>query len=105
MRETLQATSGCERAGSGGEAGIHPADLLHLAAAPTFALIAVLTGIFGRGAHDGLCSAAGAWPLSGMVPMYLLMCIFHMMPWLRLIFRQNDGGPHTCRRSRLDAAG
>jgi hypothetical protein len=32
-----------------------------------------------------LCSIANASPLSGMVPMYLLMSVFHLPPWLKLI--------------------
>jgi hypothetical protein len=62
------------------------ADWLCLAAAPTFAIMALLTGVFGGGPPDVLCSAAqDASPLSGMVPMYLLMSAFHSAPWLRLI--------------------
>jgi hypothetical protein len=61
------------------------ADWLSLAAAPTFAVMALLTGVFGGGAPDMLCSAAHGWPLGGMVPMYLLMSAFHLAPWLRLI--------------------
>jgi len=62
------------------------ADWLSLAAAPTFAVMALLTGVLGGGAPDMLCSAAhGASPLSGMVPMYLLMSAFHSSPWLKLI--------------------
>jgi hypothetical protein len=62
------------------------ADWLHLAAAPTFAAMALLTGVFGGGGSDMLCSATqGAWPLSGMVPMYALMSAFHAAPWLKLI--------------------
>ena len=35
-----------------------------------------------------LCSAAhGALPLNGMAPMYLLMCVFHLAPWVKLISR------------------
>ncbi len=51
------------------------ADGLALAAAPTFAIMAVLTGVLGGGPPDMLCSAAqqDASLLSGMVPMYLLM--------------------------------
>jgi hypothetical protein len=61
------------------------ADWLGLAAAPTFAIIALLTGLFG-GAPDALCSAMqGTSPLSGMVPMYLLMTAFHAAPWVRLV--------------------
>jgi hypothetical protein len=62
--------------------------LLSLAAAPTFAAMALLTGI-----HDGsmpgmLCSAAhGGSSLTGMVPMYLLIAAFHFGPRLRLLSR------------------
>jgi len=59
------------------------ADFLYLAAAPTFALMALLTGILGGGSPDVLCSSAS--PLSGMLPMYLLMSAFHLAPWLKLI--------------------
>jgi len=62
------------------------ADWLGLAAAPTFALMALLTGIFGAGMPDMLCSATQqASPLGGMVPMYVLMSAFHSAPWLKLI--------------------
>jgi hypothetical protein len=59
--------------------------LLSLAAAPIFAMMALLTGVLGGGPVDALCSVAGASPLSGMVPMYLLMSAFHLAPWLKLI--------------------
>jgi hypothetical protein len=67
--------------------GIAHADgLLSLAAAPAFAIMALLTGIWDGGMPGMLCSAAhGASPLTGMVPMYLLMSAFHSAPWLRLI--------------------
>lgn len=59
---------------------------LRLAASPTFAAMALLTAVHGGGPADLLCSAAhGASPLSGMVPMYALMSVFHSTPWLRLI--------------------
>lgn len=57
--------------------------LLSLAAAPTFASMALLTGVLGSA--DMLCSSVKASPLSGMVLMYLLMAAFHLAPWLRLI--------------------
>ena len=64
------------------------ADWLCLAAAPTFAIMALLTGV-GGGSTDMLCSAAQqASPLSGMVPMYVLMSCFHSAPWLKLISRR-----------------
>jgi hypothetical protein len=56
---------------------------LYLAAAPTFATMALLTGVLGSA--DALCSTASASPLGGMVPMYLLMSAFHLAPWLKLI--------------------
>lgn len=59
------------------------ADWLYLAAAPTFAIMALLTGVLG-GPTDLLCSA-GSLPLSGMTPMYLLMSAFHLAPWLKLV--------------------
>lgn len=62
------------------------ADWLSLAAAPTFAFMALLTAVPGDGPLDMLCSAMpGASPFSGMVFMYLLMSAFHLRPWLRLI--------------------
>ena len=64
------------------------ADWLSLAAAPTFAVMALLTGVFG-GQTDMLCAALqGTSPLNGMAAMYLLMCAFHLAPWLRLIGRR-----------------
>jgi hypothetical protein len=61
---------------------------LYLAATPTFAIMAVLTSVSGENA-DMICSAAhGAWPLSGMVPMYVLMSAFHSAPWLKWILRR-----------------
>ena len=57
---------------------------LSLAAAPTFAVMAVLTH-FGGGPLDTLCSTGAASHLSGMVPMYLLMSALHSAPWLKLI--------------------
>jgi hypothetical protein len=68
-------------------AGHGAADFLSLAAAPTFAVVALLTGFPGGGAMDPICSAAHGGVLDGMVPMYLLMSAFHLAPWLRMIFR------------------
>jgi hypothetical protein len=69
------------------------ADFLYLAAAPTFAIMALLAGV-GGAAPDVLCSAARtASPLTGMLPMYLLMSAFHLAPWLKLISGRR-GGTH-----------
>jgi hypothetical protein len=79
-----ETAGGC--AESGDAAALGAADWLCLAAAPTFAIMALLTGILGGGSPDMLCSAAhGASPLSGMVPMYALMSAFHAAPWLKLV--------------------
>ena len=66
-------------------AAVGVARWLCLAATPTFAIMALLTGL-DRNPMDSLCSSGSAAPLSGMVPMYLLMSVFHSPPWLKLIF-------------------
>ena len=79
---------------SGHAPALGAAGWLSLAAAPTFAIMALLTGV-GSGPPDMLCSAApDASPLSGMVPMYLLMSAFHSAPWLKLISSRR---PRACR--------
>jgi hypothetical protein len=75
----------------GVSAALGAADFLYLAATPTFAIMALLTTILGGGSADALCSIAGASPLSGMAPMYLLMSAFHLAPWLKLIARRRSG--------------
>jgi hypothetical protein len=59
------------------------ADWLGLAAAPVFAMMAIMTVCLGGG-MEPICSAHGAF-MSGMAPMYLLMSAFHAGPWLRWI--------------------
>lgn len=67
-------------------AALGAAGWLGLAAAPTFAVMALLTGLHDGSMPDVLCSATqDASPLTGMVPMYLLMSAFHLSPWLELI--------------------
>ncbi|TIP83647.1 MAG: hypothetical protein E5X63_20770 [Mesorhizobium sp.] len=66
------------------------ADWLSLAAAPTFAMMALLTAVSGDA--DMICSAAqDASPLSGMAMMYLLMSAFHSAPWLKLVAGRRSG--------------
>jgi hypothetical protein len=87
---------GAIRHESGNAAALGAADWLCLAAAPTFAIMALLTGVLGGGPPDPLCSAAhDASPLNGMVPMYVLMSAFHSAPWLKLI----ANGRSSARRS------
>ena len=79
--------SGCAsdamRSESGHASGRSAAEWLGLAAAPTFAIMALLSGVLGAGQPDILCGAAS--PLSGMTVMYLLMSAFHLPPWLKLV--------------------
>lgn len=70
------------------------ADLLELAAAPGFALMALLTAQ-GGDAVEMLCGAASPW--GGMVPMYLLMSVFHAGPWLRLAQASRNPSPIAAR--------
>ncbi len=61
------------------------ADWLHLAAAPTFAVMAGLASAV-SGAPDMLCASMHHMsPLGGITAMYALMSAFHVAPWLRLI--------------------
>jgi hypothetical protein len=77
------------------------ADWLCLAATPTFAIMSLLAAL-GGGQSDILCSAGEhTSPLSGMIPMYLLMSAFHSPPWLKLI----AGGRKRRPRGRSYAVG
>ncbi len=60
------------------------ADWLCLAAAPTFAGMALLSCLQGGDAAM-LCMGTNASPFTGMAAMYLLMSAFHLAPWLRMI--------------------
>ena len=64
------------------------ARFLHLAASPTFALMALSTFILDSGGLGALCAAVGGSGFNGMAPMYLLMAVFHLTPWLKLMSRQ-----------------
>jgi hypothetical protein len=71
---------------------LHLADWLSLAAAPTFALMAVVTGILDSGTHQLGCTAAMHMsPLTGMIPMYTLMGAFHFTPWMKLFSNWQSG--------------
>ena len=87
MVATQRETAGAS-AGTANGRPLGTADWLSLAAAPTFAIMALLTAVVGNGAMDSLCLAAHASPLGGMVPMYLLMSAFHLAPWLKLAGRR-----------------
>ncbi|TIN25533.1 MAG: hypothetical protein E5Y31_16205 [Mesorhizobium sp.] len=69
------------------------ADWLCLAAAPTFALMALLTCVF-SGYSAMLCMGSSPLTgpsLTGMPAMYLLMSAFHLAPWLRVISGRQVG--------------
>ena len=96
MTEAYHAnsTGGASWDDEGAAAALGAADWLCLAATPTFAIMALLTGVLGGGPLDALCSVAhDALPLNGMVLMYALMSAFHSAPWLRLFFHRR-GGAH-----------
>ena len=79
------AAHGVETCAGSGNAAPGIARWLGLAAAPTFAIMALWTGFF-SGQPDMLCMAMqSSSPMSGMTVMYLLMSAFHATPWLRLI--------------------
>jgi hypothetical protein len=82
-------------AGSGSATAGTAAEWLCLAAAPAFAIMALITLLAGGGAEVHCSARPDASPLSGMVPMYLLMSAFHTAPWLKLISRRRN------RRSRI----
>jgi hypothetical protein len=93
MRDIMRGLQAC-----------HAADWLALAAAPTFALMAVVTGLLDGGAHQTACSATmSTSSLGGMVPMYLLMSGFHLTPWVKLISRPRGSadGMRAWRRAAL----
>lgn len=76
-----------ETCAGGGRTAPGAANWLALAAAPTFAVMALWTGLFG-GHADLLCqSMSDASPLNGMALMYALMSVFHGAPWLRRLSR------------------
>lgn len=76
-------------AGRGHAVARRAAEWLHLAAAPTFAAMALATAVFSGGAADMLCMGMqGSSPMNGMALMYLLMSAFHVSPWLKLIAKR-----------------
>ena len=58
------------------------ASWLGLAAAPTFAAMALWSVVFGSPA-DICAGIQGESPLGGMTLMYALMSVFHVAAWLR----------------------
>ncbi len=88
MDEALADTRAAVTRGHGAKAVLSgAAEWLHLMAAPTFAIMALVTGISGDSAMATICSH-DASPLGGMAAMYWLMSAFHASPWLKLISRR-----------------
>ena len=65
---------------------------LHLAATPTFVVMALLTVAPNDGMSGALCVGADHMTLAGMTPMYLLMAVFHAAPWLKLLAPRQSAG-------------
>lgn len=62
------------------------AQVLALAATPTFAIMAALSALPGGGPVEMFCAgASNGSTFTGMVVMYGLMSAFHAAPWLRLM--------------------
>lgn len=67
---------------------------LSLAAAPTFAAMALVTAVLEARGGAAFCGPAPeASPISGMVVMYLLMSGFHLGPWLRWVSGPDKSSP------------
>ncbi len=78
----------CSRGNGAARRGAAPwaTNALALAASPVFAAMGALTAIDAQAM--ALCaSTPGFLPIDGMTAMYLLMSLFHLPPWLRLVRR------------------
>ncbi|WP_297911815.1 hypothetical protein [Thiomonas sp.] len=73
-------------AGDRGAPDCRPARWIGLAASPSFGLMALGSVLAGTRV-DALCGAMqGSSALFGMTAMYLLMAVFHLPPWVRLLY-------------------
>jgi hypothetical protein len=82
----------CRETASGrGAAAFLAEDRLALAAAPTFAVMALLNAVAAADPAAVICSAAGLSPVQGMLAMYVLMAVFHLHPWLKIARAYRSG--------------
>lgn len=78
--------------GSGQPAAPVVAGWLSLAAAPTFAIMALVSCLSAGSRVGMICSARRDMsPQTGMVTMYALMSVFHLAPWFRLLSTGRGG--------------
>jgi hypothetical protein len=85
----------------GAAAPLGVGEWLYLAATPAFAIMALLAGPLGA-SPEMLCFTGHETALGGMVPMYLLMSLFHSRPWLNLFCgRRRAAG--SAQRDRSNA--
>jgi hypothetical protein len=91
----MSGASAVHAAGDGAVVARAAAEWLSLAAAPSFATMALMTAGLGGG-MDPLCSEMQHGSImSGMVPMYLMMGALHSAPWLRLIAGRRSSRCHS----------
>jgi hypothetical protein len=101
VSETANAGCGGDavRPDAGDAPSLGIAEGLGFAATPSFALMAILAVAHHGSPADVLCAAAhDSSPLSGMLPMYMLMSAFHSAPWLKLISRRHRHRPKMVSR-------
>jgi hypothetical protein len=76
----------------GGNVLRNAADILMLAASPIFGSMALLTSQYG-GMRDAFCGPIIGLPWNEMVAMYVLMCIVHLTPWMKMLARSRSCAP------------
>jgi hypothetical protein len=78
------STGGVSRDDEGAAAALGIAKWLCLAATPTFAIMALMTGVLGGG-PDGYALLDRAWVSTDRngPDVYIVMSAFHLAPWLK----------------------
>ena len=76
---------------------------LRFAATPTFALMAWISAVSSQGITMTMGSAASPLvPIDDMVLMYLLMGLFQLSPWLKLLSRRFAAPHHPINQTEGD---